>query len=387
MNAGATLRLNPSPRPKLLTTRRSSYKEDTRRSTGGTAADHDDNHTVTDIARDRDSRRRFTVAIGVPDSDTGKSKGTAQYYVERFTSKTKSKTKPAKSVSMPPRPRPSRDSDAECEGEAEAEGEGIARFLKPPIPPTLDNVESTYAYTNGHDNNNKQAVAPRRVPVQTAAAGLASASLELPVQVALSVSPTDSVFFRDEGMPMAMPRSMKDFDILTVPMRNVVDESSTLMDTDSYYTDGYVKKPSIENESDFYDDSDESDERFTILDIIGNLLSIVMYLVDVGSDIYLAYLYYHAGPRWLFVSTLSFVVIPAMVITPFSLVSYIIDHRNNKARHAEVATPCKWLSRFLFLFFQCGIVLRYCMLIMVIMISALFIMAWLTSSLANRILT
>lgn len=53
--------------------------------------------------------------------------------------------------------------------------------------------------------------------------------------------------------------------------------------------------------------------------ICGLCLSILFHLLDVGTDTYLAYQYYSLGQTTYFVLTLSFVIIPSLIITLMSI--------------------------------------------------------------------
>ena len=91
------------------------------------------------------------------------------------------------------------------------------------------------------------------------------------------------------------------------------------------------------------------------------LVSIASYFVDVGSDIWVAILYFQGNNYWWFVMTVTFVVGPSIVMTLFSLSWYVKDHRAHKEAGDESrqASPLQWASRFLFLLLQIGPVLRY----------------------------
>lgn len=103
-----------------------------------------------------------------------------------------------------------------------------------------------------------------------------------------------------------------------------------------------------------------SDEEmsFTIFDLIIYLFSIGSYLFDVGSDVFVSYLYYTRGHYWWFSLTLSFVIIPALCMSCFSLKWYIMDHQHEKEWKGKKASKLQWISRFMFLTLQIAPVLR-----------------------------
>ena len=106
-------------------------------------------------------------------------------------------------------------------------------------------------------------------------------------------------------------------------------------------------------------DYPREDLPVTCVDILANIFSIGSYLLDVGSDIWMAYLYYTRQHWWWFTFTITAVIVPSLVMTVFSLSWYIQDHRFEKKRRKTKTSPCRWISRFMFLFLQIAPVLRY----------------------------
>ena len=106
-------------------------------------------------------------------------------------------------------------------------------------------------------------------------------------------------------------------------------------------------------------DYPREDLPVTCIDILANIFSIGSYLLDVGSDIWMAYLYYTRQHWWWFTFTLTAVIVPSLVMTVFSLSWYIQDHRFEKKRRKTKTSPLRWISRFMFLFLQIAPVLRY----------------------------
>ncbi|XP_023243422.1 XK-related protein 6-like [Centruroides sculpturatus] len=101
--------------------------------------------------------------------------------------------------------------------------------------------------------------------------------------------------------------------------------------------------------------------EFTWIDVSVILFSIGTFVLDTGSDSFLAYIHYKNysnGERAslvYFVLTLVFVLVPTVTMTAFSLRWYVIDHK-----YAKRKVPlCRWILRTVLLFFQLGPVLRY----------------------------
>lgn len=62
-----------------------------------------------------------------------------------------------------------------------------------------------------------------------------------------------------------------------------------------------------------------SKDRVTNWDVAGFIISIVSHLVDVGLDCNLAYRYYSTGEVGYFLTTVGFILIPALINTAFSI--------------------------------------------------------------------
>ena len=92
--------------------------------------------------------------------------------------------------------------------------------------------------------------------------------------------------------------------------------------------------------------------KFTCCDILINLFAIGSYLFDVGTDCYVAYLYYTRRHLWWFILTLVFIFVPSITMTAFSLKWYIQDRQHVKIK------PIRWISRSMFLFLQIGPIMR-----------------------------
>lgn len=105
--------------------------------------------------------------------------------------------------------------------------------------------------------------------------------------------------------------------------------------------------------------------RFTVIDLLLNLVSIGSYLADVGSDLFLAYMYYSGKNWWWFGLTLAFVFIPSTIMTIFSLKWYIADEKaeNDKPK----SSPIRWASRITFLVLQLAPVLRWVVFVLLVL--------------------
>ena len=70
-------------------------------------------------------------------------------------------------------------------------------------------------------------------------------------------------------------------------------------------------------------DFTREDLPVSCVDIIANIASITSYLLDVGSDIWVAILYWKNGHTWWFIFTMTAIVVPSLIMTVFSLSWYI----------------------------------------------------------------
>lgn len=103
-----------------------------------------------------------------------------------------------------------------------------------------------------------------------------------------------------------------------------------------------------------------SQDRATICDIVGFVVSIISHLADVVTDCNLAYQYYLNDNIGYFFATLGFILIPAVINTGFSLRMYVLDPDNN---HRSKTLTKRFTKRrvlcVLVLVFQLAPVLRY----------------------------
>lgn len=92
-------------------------------------------------------------------------------------------------------------------------------------------------------------------------------------------------------------------------------------------------------------------DTYSNYEVFMTVFSILSYIFDVGSDIYLAYVYHSDGDIWWFTLTVIFIIVPSLTITIFSFVWYLQDNRRSY--------PLIWLPRLVLLFLQLGPLLRF----------------------------
>lgn len=76
-------------------------------------------------------------------------------------------------------------------------------------------------------------------------------------------------------------------------------------------------------------------------DLLFPMFGILGYLIDVGSDIMLAFEYYSVRHYWWFILTLSFVLLPSVAMSIFSLILWV---RNSKILKEEISIG-QWIIR------------------------------------------
>ncbi|PNF23341.1 hypothetical protein B7P43_G15081 [Cryptotermes secundus] len=96
---------------------------------------------------------------------------------------------------------------------------------------------------------------------------------------------------------------------------------------------------------------------FGLYHIICLLISITTFILDIGFDSWLAYIYYCQGQGSYFALTVTFLIFPALITTAFSLRWYIID-----GDEPTLSKPplWKWVLRIIMLLLQLAPILRYC---------------------------
>lgn len=98
------------------------------------------------------------------------------------------------------------------------------------------------------------------------------------------------------------------------------------------------------------------DMSFTWFDIIALLLSIVTFLVDIGTDTVVAAFHLHNKDYWYFSLTVAFIAIPTLIVTGISLRWYVLDAREEGS---PPISAWKWATRVIFLLLQLGPIIRY----------------------------
>ncbi|CAH8467286.1 unnamed protein product [Dicrocoelium dendriticum] len=84
---------------------------------------------------------------------------------------------------------------------------------------------------------------------------------------------------------------------------------------------------------------------FRLYQLIFFCLSVLTYVSDIGSDAYLVYSYHKRGNYYWSYLTLALLIIPAVVMTTFSLVWYVLDRKLN----VEPPRTCRaWTLRLFF---------------------------------------
>lgn len=95
---------------------------------------------------------------------------------------------------------------------------------------------------------------------------------------------------------------------------------------------------------------------FTLLDILGIVISICTYFADVSFDIAVALMHYWDGVNtWFFTLTVCFIAVPSLTMTGFSLRWYLVDADE---KDLPAVSTKRWIIRIVFLVFQMGPVLR-----------------------------
>jgi len=92
-------------------------------------------------------------------------------------------------------------------------------------------------------------------------------------------------------------------------------------------------------------------DTYSNYEVFMTVFSILSYIFDVGSDIYLAFVYHSDGDIWWFTLTVIFIIVPSLTITVFSFVWYLQDNHRSY--------PLIWLPRLVLLFLQLGPLLRF----------------------------
>ncbi|XP_044744465.1 XK-related protein 4-like [Coccinella septempunctata] len=116
----------------------------------------------------------------------------------------------------------------------------------------------------------------------------------------------------------------------------------------------------IEQQKDETDRLPPSD-RVTYWDIAGFVISIASHIVDVGLDCNLAVRYYLSGQKAYFLTTVAFILIPALINTAFSIRMYVLDESEELNKNRTLTQRCtnRGVLFLIVLIFQLAPVLRY----------------------------
>ena len=90
------------------------------------------------------------------------------------------------------------------------------------------------------------------------------------------------------------------------------------------------------------------------VDMFFSCFAIFSYVLDIGTDLFLAYQYFLLGHYFWFAFTLAFFLVPSIIMSIFSLILYLRDWKIVGDR----ASPLRWTSRSIFLIFQLAPLIR-----------------------------
>jgi hypothetical protein len=97
----------------------------------------------------------------------------------------------------------------------------------------------------------------------------------------------------------------------------------------------------------------------SVIDIVFAIISIGLYVLDQGSDIWLAYVYYISGnPRWC-MYTLTVIVVPTVIVNMLSLSWYISDYQHEQKRKEKKTSLLHWIVRAVFWLLHISRLIRY----------------------------
>ncbi|XP_064626421.1 XK-related protein 4-like [Lineus longissimus] len=102
--------------------------------------------------------------------------------------------------------------------------------------------------------------------------------------------------------------------------------------------------------------------HFGTFDVLVIIASIGSFFFDLGSDLWVAHVYFSDKEYWYFGMTVAFIMIPSLTMMVFSFRWYIMDYHQKKRDSPQnpCPVPCKvWFLRTVCLLFQVGPVLRY----------------------------
>ncbi|XP_072390330.1 XK-related protein 4-like [Diabrotica undecimpunctata] len=103
-----------------------------------------------------------------------------------------------------------------------------------------------------------------------------------------------------------------------------------------------------------------SKDRATNWDVAGFVFSIISHIADIVFDCNVAYRYYANKELAYFFATLSFIIIPAIINTAFSVRMYVLDNGNgNRGTNLTKRFTRKRMCIIFVLIFQLAPILRY----------------------------
>ncbi|GFX05548.1 XK-related protein 6 [Trichonephila clavipes] len=116
----------------------------------------------------------------------------------------------------------------------------------------------------------------------------------------------------------------------------------------------FLKKIKIKG----YDTTDSLPKNlnFSVLDILGIIISVCSFFMDVAFDVLVAVVHYNNGNIWWFTLTVCFIAVPSLTMTGFSLRWYLVDADEKKL---PTVSTTRWVLRIIFLVLQMGPLLRY----------------------------
>lgn len=123
-----------------------------------------------------------------------------------------------------------------------------------------------------------------------------------------------------------------------------VDSAPTLNIAQSQIYHGDVKNARL----------DESYFPYTQFDAFLTVCAICGYIFDLGSDIFVAFAHFRDRHFWWFGLTVSFITLPSLVVSAFSLTWYLQDRRQSRVKESTR----RWVSRYVLLFLQLGPIIR-----------------------------
>ena len=102
--------------------------------------------------------------------------------------------------------------------------------------------------------------------------------------------------------------------------------------------------------------------QYTNFDMLCTIVSMLTYLFDLVMDCTVAFYFYHLGVHhgvyhyWYCGLTITFVLLPSLTMTGFSLRWYLMDAENSHLPHVPF---WRWILRVVVLMFQFAPLLRY----------------------------